>query len=239
MIKKHLTYLTLALAICLPAQGAILWTTSFSGIDNTARTLVNTPGGDFTDSLSSTYELSFNGTVPATPFLSGTGNPMTNFNPNKNVDNAAGAGWNSVFDFNGGSQVISLSGVTFNIYRFNSTGAVQAPDTTPRSVLISGEYTLDGGANWLSLASTRTVNLTDSNTSTPMIALDFNLDTAAEVDLASDDFRIRYTVLNDGANAGAFNGINSITFDGTVVPEPSAFLLGSLGALALLRRRRA
>ena len=163
---------------------------------------------------------------------------MTTFNPDKNVDNAAGAGWNSVFDFNGGTQTISLSGITFNIVRFNSTGAIQASDATVRSVLISGEYTLNGGTTWTSLAATQTVNLTGSNTTTPDIALGFDLAAPVTVNLASADFQIRYTVLNDGTNAGAYNGITSIVANGSVVPEPGAALLGSLGALALLRRRR-
>lgn len=238
MIKKHLQSLAIALAITLPGQAAVLWTTTFNGTDNTARTMTSTAAGDFTGTLTSTYALTFNGTTPSPAFRTGTGNTVTNFNPDKNVDNAVGAGWNSVFDFNGGTQTISLSGVTFNVLRFNSTGAVQASDATVRSVLISGEYTLNGGTTWTSLASTQTVNLTGSNTTTPNLALSFDLAVPVTVNLASDDFQIRYTVLNDGTNAGAYNGITSIVANGSVVPEPGAALLGSLGALALLRRRR-
>jgi hypothetical protein len=238
MIKKHLHSLAIALAITLPGQAAVLWTTTFNGTDNTARTMTSTAAGDFTDTLTSSYALTFNGTTPSPAFRTGTGNPVTTFNPDKNVDNAAGAGWNSVFDFNGGTQTISLSGITFNIVRFNSTGAIQASDATVRSVLISGEYTLNGGTTWTSLAATQTVNLTGSNTTTPNIALSFDLAAPVTVNLASADFQIRYTVLNDGTNAGAYNGITSIVANGSVVPEPGAALLGSLGALALLRRRR-
>lgn len=238
MIKKHLQSLAIALAITLPGNAAVLWTTTFNGTDNTARTMTNTVSGDFTSTLTSTYTLTFNGTTPSPAFRTGTGNTVTTFNPDKNVDNAAGAGWNSVFDFNGGTQTVSLSGVTFNILRFNSTGAVQASDTTARNVLISGEYTLNGGTTWTSLAATQTINLTTSNTATPNIALNFDLASPVTVNLATDDFQIRYTVLNDAVNGGAYNGITSIVFNGTTVPEPTAALLGSLGALALLRRRR-
>lgn len=45
---------------------------------------------------------------------------------------------------------------------------------------------------------------------------------------------ISFNLANNGANAPIFNA-----FEIAVVPEPSAALLGGLGALALLRRRRA
>jgi MYXO-CTERM domain-containing protein len=157
------------------------------------------------------------------------------------VDNATGAGWNAVFDFGAGLQSIDLSDVTFNIFRFNSSGATQATDTTVRNVNISAEYTLNGGSSWNALAATQLVNLTNSNTTTGVnIALNYALAAPVTINLATDDFKIRYTVLNDAANAGAFNGISSIVFNGEVVavPESSTALLGGLGLLGLLRRRR-
>lgn len=221
------------------SQAAVLWTTTFSGTDNSARLIANTPSGAFTDALTATSALTVNGGTPATPFRTGTGNTLANFNPDKNVDNAAGAGWNSIFDYNGGSQSILLSDVTFNIYRFNASGNVQGTDANIRSVLVSGEYTLNGGSDWISLATTKTVNLTNSVTSSPDIALNFALSAPVNVNLATDDFRIRYTVLNDSTNVGAYNGISSIAINGSVVPEPASAALGGLGILLLLRRRRA
>jgi hypothetical protein len=174
-------------------------------------------------------------------FLTGTGNTFANYNPNQNVDNVAStAGWNAIFDFGTGTQTIDLSDVTFNVYRFNSGGATQATDATVRNVNISAEYSLDGGGAWTALAATKLVNLTTSNTTTGVnIALNYALGAPVTVNLASDDFQIRYNVLNDGATAGAYNGISSMVFNGNVVPEPSAALLGGLGLLGLLGRRRA
>lgn len=240
MKSPHLIALAAALAVTGSSHAATIWTTTFSGTDNTARALANTASGPFTDVLTSTYALTFNISTPTTPFRTGSGNPATNFNPDKNVDNAAGAGWNCVFDYNGGTQAIELNAVTFNILRFNSSGVTQGFDTTARNVNISAEYSLNGGVAWTALAATQLVNLTNSNTTTSTnIALGFTLASPVSVDLAADDFRIRYTVLNDAVNAGAYNGITSIVFDGAVVPEPSAALLGGLGLLGLLRRRRA
>lgn len=52
-------YLTLAVTALLAAssQGALIWTTTFSGTNNTndaSRTITNTPAGTFTDTLTTT-----------------------------------------------------------------------------------------------------------------------------------------------------------------------------------------
>jgi|GEM_PF-5775549 len=238
MKNTYASYLAVLLAMSSSSTAAVLWTTTFSGSNNTVRTLINTSTGAFTDSLSGSYALSFNISDPSPLFNTGTGNTLNNFNPNKNVDNVTGAGWNSVFAFGAGSQSITLSDVTFNVYRFNSSGNTQATDANVRSVLINADFTLDGGASWTSLAAQKSVNLTNSVTSSPNIPLDFALGTPVAVNLATEDFRIRYTVTNDATNVGAYNGISSIAFSGSVVPEPSAALLGGLASLVLLRRRR-
>ncbi|MBN8459061.1 MAG: PEP-CTERM sorting domain-containing protein [Verrucomicrobia bacterium] len=242
---KTPSYLSFAVAAMLAAsaQGAVLWTTTFSGTVNNAgnasRVITNTPSGSFTDTLATTTSALTRSSTGGNFFLTGTGNTFANYNPNQNVDNATGAGWNSIFDFGTGTQTIELSDVTFNIFRFNSSGATQATDTFLRNVNISAEYTLNGGTSWTPLAATKLVNLTNSNTTTGVnIALNYALGTPVTVDLATDDFRIRYSVLNDNANVGAYNGISSMVFNGDVVPEPSAALLGGFGLLGLLRRRR-
>ena len=51
------------------------------------------------------------------------------------------------------------------------------------------------------------------------------------------DWNISYTANNTGVGTGTFTGGNDIAL--TAVPEPRAALLGGLGLLALLRRRRA
>jgi MYXO-CTERM domain-containing protein len=244
MNKSHSCTLVAAVLLAASAQGAVLWTTTFSGTvnntGNSSRVITNTPSGSFTDTLATTTSALTRSSATGNFFLTGTGNGFTNYNPNQNVDNVANtAGWNSIFDFGTGTQTIELSDVTFNILRFNSSGATQISDAFVRNVNISAEYTLNGGTSWTALAATQLVNLSNSNTTTGVnIALNYALGTPVTVNLSTDDFQIRYSVLNDNATAGAFTGISSMVFNGTVVPEPSAALLGGLGVLGLLRRRR-
>ena len=107
---------------------------------------------------------------------------------------------------------------------------------------VNGNLTLDGLV---------TLGLTDLATSTPLaIGTKFSLisyagtwnDTTfvgyannSEFTLFSNEWRIRY----DDTPTGSLNGglyANAVTL--TVIPEPSAALLGAFGLLALLRRRR-
>ena len=244
MKPAHLIAIAITVAaLAGSTHAAVLWTTTFSGTVNTAgnasRTITNTPSGLFTDTLATTTSALTRSSATGNFFLTGTGNGFTNYNPNQNVDNAAGAGWNAVFDFGTGTQTISLTDVTFNILRFNSSGVTQIVDGIVRNVNISAEYSLNGGGSWTQLAATKLVNLTNSNTTNGVnIALNYALASPLEVDLATDDFRIRYTVVNDAANAGAYNGISSMVFNGAVIPEAATALLGGLGLLGLLRRRR-
>jgi hypothetical protein len=244
MKNKFLLVISSAVLLTASTHAAVLWTTSFSGTVNNAgdasRTITNTPSGTFTDTLATTVSTLTRNTATGNFFLTGTGNTFANYNPNQNVDNPAStAGWNAIFDFGAGLQTIDLTDVTFNIFRFNSTGATQSTDSNVRNVNISAEYTLNGGSSWTALAATKLVNLTNSNTTTGVnIALNYALSAPVTVNFASDDFRIRYTVLNDNTAVGAFNGISTIVFNGEVVPEPTTSLLGALGILALIRRRR-
>lgn len=61
------------------------------------------------------------------------------------------------------------------------------------------------------------------------------------MDHSSQDLWLRVRAENATATAGAYVNLRDITFNGTVVPEPSIALLGGLGLLGLLgllRRRR-
>lgn len=238
-MKTNFSKILLPLLLTGGAHGAVVWTTTFTDSSagaNTGRNVVNTAASGFTDTLSSTYVLTRS--EAATPtFLTGTNNSAANFNPRQNVDNAAGAFWQADFTFTGGTSTVDLSGVSFQIYRFNNTGNTQASDATSRTVNFSAFYTTNGGTSWSPLGAVKNINTTTSNSGNILLNLDFALTNAATVDLSENDFQVRFRAENDGTNAGANIGINS--FSVNAIPEPSASLLLAAGTILLITRRRA
>jgi hypothetical protein len=246
MPKKPLLLLAI-LAALSSADAAVLWTTTFTGANDTTRTLTNTTGGGaFTDSLSGSYA---NLTFSDTTF---TGSSFKNvssgtyFSPNTNVDNpGAGSGqnggsWQTEFRYTGGTQTISLESIVFDMVWTSSTAAFQVGDATVRDITLTGEYSIDGGANWLALAAAQSYNMTVNPGTIPQQHQDrtFTLASAVNVNHATQDLWIRVKAENSGATAGGYANIRDITFNGSVVPEPTAALLGSLGLLAFFHRRR-
>lgn len=55
---------------------------------------------------------------------------------------------------------------------------------------------------------------------------------------ANTEYQLRISVYEGTAQAGNFGGINSFSLNGNLIPEPSTALLGGLGLLFMLRRRR-
>lgn len=238
------------LAIASPAGAAVLWTTTFSGGDGTNRDLTVTNGEpSFTDTLSADdanltfLDTTFTGTV----FMH-SGNMATgdHYSPRTNVDNPAAASpqnggwWQTEFRYTGGTQTVSLDSIVLDVVWTNSGGNRQVGDATVRDISLSTEYSLDGGTNWFAVSAAQTFNLTIN----PGTALEqyqdrtFTAGSAIVVDHATQDLWLRVRAENANLAAGGYANIRDITFNGTVVPEPSIALLGGLGFLGLLRRRR-
>jgi hypothetical protein len=246
MTKK--TLLVAAVAALSSADAAVLWTTSFTGADETARSLVNTTGdASFTDSLAGTSaNLTFSDATFTSPNFKNVGS-RTYFSPNTNVDNPAaaspqnGGSWQAEFRYSGGSQTISLESVVLDMVWSNSSGTIQAGDAGVRDITLTGEYSLDGGTNWFALAAAQTYNMTVNPGTAAQQHQDrtFTLASALTIDHAAEDLWIRVKAENTGGSAGGYANIRDITFNGGVVPEPASALLGSISLLALLRRRRA
>lgn len=135
---------------------------------------------------------------------------------------------------------LAVSTITVNIayngeqWRLGSSGRTDRLDfafsTTATS--LSGTYTSVDALDFLAPISTGTAGLLDGNLSANKTAISssFNLTVAPGA-----TFWLRWSSFDA---TGADDGLAIDDFTITAVPEPSAALLGSLGVLALLRRRR-
>lgn len=85
-----------------------------------------------------------------------------------------------------------------------------------------------GSAVWNAFGSTHVQNVTGLGTGT---------DVAFTGAVEAGEIRLRFIATGGSSNTGNLH-IESFVVNGTVIPEPSAALLGGLGLLALLRRRR-
>lgn len=238
------------LSLASPAGAVVLWTTTFSGADGTNRNLTNTAGDlSFTDTLAADdanltfQDTSFTGTV----FMhSGTMAAGDHYSPRTNVDNPAAASqnggwWQTEFRYTGGSQTVSLDSIVLDVVWSNNTGLVQSISTagTVRDITLSTEYSLDGGTNWFAVSAAQTYDLTVVGSAAAQYQdRTFTPGSAIVVNHATQDLWLRVRAENANLTAGAYVNIRDITFNGTVVPEPSAALLGGIGLLALLKRRR-
>lgn len=239
------------LSLASPAGAVVLWTTTFSGADGTNRNLSNTAGDvSFTDTLTAddanlTFE---DGTFTGTVFMH-SGNMATgdHYSPRTNVDNPAAASpqnggwWQTEFRYTGGSQTVSLDNIVLDVVWSNNLGNVQsiASAGTIRDITLSTEYSLDGGTNWFAVSAAQTYDLTVVGSAAAQYQdRTFTPGSAILVDHATQDLWLRVRAENANLTAGAYVNIRDITFNGSVVPEPSAGLLGGIGLLALLRRRR-
>jgi len=106
---------------------------------------------------------------------------------------------------------------------------------------VTGSATLAG---LLSLTVTGTYNNNDllflvvNDGADPITGTFSNYAEGASFSLGSQAWKLTYLANNTGLNAGAFTGGNDVAL--MAIPEPSAALVvGGLGMLALLRRRRA
>jgi arylsulfatase A-like enzyme len=212
-----------------PPAPVNLWTTTFTGSDGTDRNLVNTAGdASFTDTLAAAdanltfQDTSFSGTV----FMhSGTMAGGTYYSPRTNVDNPAAGGqnggwWQTEFRYSGGSQTLQLSDVVLRMVWSNSSGNLQAGDSSVRDITLTAESSLDGGTSWTPISPPQTYNLTVN----PGTAADqhqnrtFTFATPLAVDHATRDLWLRLRAENAGGTAGAYVNVQSVTFQGQVIP---------------------
>ena len=153
--------------------------------------------------------------------------------PNINVD--SGNSWTLDFTVsNSGANDLTVNSITLSAFAFNGSGDVQANNRNFLFTVSAGDteiatdenlYIAGNSSNGQSL----TITLTDSLT------------------IAAEDSMTFSIMVEQGANAtnaegvgrGAYLGLNTVTFNGTMpVPEPTTATLSLLALAGLAARRR-
>ncbi|BCU77279.1 PEP-CTERM sorting domain-containing protein [Luteolibacter sp. LG18] len=233
----------LFLALAAPAGAAILLTTGFTGVTSTGATLNGiTWTGDSRLTGASSTTVGGAANYLATPLTAGR------VVPNVNVQLASGtapvAVWTTdyvvSYTFSNSGDSLVLTTVDLTGFAYNSTSAIQTAARTTRfsaSILDSSLTTTFATGSLQQLIA---ANASSGMAFSITLAGDTTLD-AADLGGTSGTFVLRITgdkpTVTEG---GSYGGIDNLTLNGSyqAVPEPSAVLLGALGMVALLRRRR-
>lgn len=142
----------------------------------------------------------------------------------QNPNDPLGAYPNSFIEFDLGSNYDLASTTVWNYNETNET------DRGANSVTISVAETV--GGLFTSLGNFTFTQTPSNGTATTDFGQNIALSGANNARL------VRFDILSAHGQDLNLVGLSEVRFDGTVVPEPSAALLGALGLLTLLRRRR-
>ncbi len=117
-----------------------------------------------------------------------------------------------------GSNTLDLTSLTFDALRGTTNATTRGYNV---------DYALNGSTTFFNLAA---ANVTANRSSADPDNVNISLIGAEFQGITSIEFRVQ-----DTGNTVEFN---NFVINGSVIPEPSTALLGGLGLLALLRRRR-
>lgn len=215
------------------AHAVIIATNDFTGFAGSTTTTAN---HDWTNPISNDTGVTlgplFTSTVNFRNIAGGGG--QESLNPDINIGN--GGTFTISFSLTTAANAVDLSAFAFRFYATNGNGGDQASNQNRTASFALN--ILDSGAN--SIFTSSTVNILDAgagNSGNPYAT--GTLDLTGAPDLAANStYTLALTVI--GGASGFYASLDNFQLEGvTAVPEPSVALLGGLGVLALLRRRRA
>lgn len=151
--------------------------------------------------------------------------------PNVNVQNAGS--WAATLDLTT-TKDITLSSIDLNIKAFGANGLMQANTRTAQM-----NFSLKS-AEGITLATGNAGSNGFTIPANTAAGINITMNTGLTKALQAGNYKLELTCERTTETAGAFFGLQSITLNGDIVPEPaSAGLLAAGSLLALLRRRRA
>ncbi len=234
MKMKHILSLAAiaAFGMAQQAPAAVLLFTEFSATakNNNTKTVSNIDWTTYGLTLASP-NLVFGGS--ATGFISPGGSPNNTVQVAGNVENVGP--WNTSFTITP-TVGLELEAFTLNYRAINASGVNQT--NTKDAIVTLNIY--EGADTGGTLLGSFTDNIEDLGNSHPNGASGW---TMADIDLSSlaalsigQAYTFHLTTAKDSTTGGNNWAIDDLKLTG--IPEPSAALLGGLGLLALLRRRR-
>lgn len=239
-MKKIITAAALIAASTALTNAATVLTTTFSNAAQTSATAVSlTNASDIADVSAGTASVTAGTNLLVTDSQGKTtaaGADATFYSPNANV--GTGTSWTATFSYSDVSGITQIDSLTLDVGLFNSSGAWQSSSVTR---YIDFTATIKSGETTLGTYSVSDYSITgkDSSNTHATVVLSGNTLSFANV----SNFTVEFTVAKGASNGtnGTYVGLNSVAFNGSAIPEPSAFgLLAGIGALALAvsRRRR-
>jgi hypothetical protein len=226
--------------IALPSQAAVLLATDFTGISVNGSNTSQADGISWTGTaLSAPSSLTLENVIAVqnngalfTANAVATTNGYFGGNTNLSSGTPSTGQWGTTVQLTVGGAGVSLEEIALNLTHATNTGTIQQ-NTRNTTVTITVRDNSDSSL----------VGTDNEVFSVPAFAndgFDGAVTFASALNLAAGGvYDIEFLVDSDVDGFGHYAAFGSIGFNGTVIPEPSAgLLLGSIGLLALLRRRR-
>mgnify|MGYP001394959707 CR=1 FL=1 len=209
---------------CGVSSAAILANYTFTGnLNSTGQTFTGTVG-----------DLGFSGGDTGQNGLSGAGNVF--FRGNGLTTSIASAITSAdYFTF----TITPGAGAQYQLENLKFTFGVQNDSATPFTGSVALYSSLDGFTNQIGSTATRAIAANTGVQFNAPATIDLS-GLSTLVPLAPVEFRF-YAAISDLSGGNVDNRIvrlDDIQLNGALIPEPSAAFLGSIGALALIRRKR-
>lgn len=208
-------------ALATSSQAAVLLSTTFNGTSTSGVTL---SGITYTVSDGLTGATSISGSDAL--FATNQNDTDGHYVPDVQLDLGQ---WDVDLGFSVDSGSMQIDSIEIERQNFTSNGSFNTSTNRTYTIFVSLIGSVSG-----QVGSTVSVTV---GPSPPNTTNTYNFGGVTITDAETWKFNVQF---NDGSDiqSAVYGGINGFTINGNAVPEPSVALLGALGTLMLLRRRR-